>query len=188
MNGTWIETFTGKQFFFAEPRAEDVDIRDIAHSLSRQCRFGGHTRVFYSVAEHSVLAVSVLKDQGRWGEITQMYALLHDAAEAYICDLPRPIKSRLRTYCAMEKRIQRVIWEAMGLPAPTADEEIAIKAADAILLGLEGRELMHNVGGWAPSIPNAISERMSADLRLRGLAPAEAEKEFLDMFYALGGV
>jgi uncharacterized protein len=84
--GDWIQTYTGKQFWPLSPLPEDIVIEDIAHALSMQCRFGGHVRTFYSVAQHSVHVSLLVEPQyALWG-------LLHDAAEAYLVDLPRPIK------------------------------------------------------------------------------------------------
>ena len=89
MSKDWIQTYTGRKFSLINPKPEDVDIIDIAYSLSRQCRFNGHTLFFYSVAQHSCLvSQNVSKENEKWG-------LLHDAAEAYIGDIVRPLKSLL---------------------------------------------------------------------------------------------
>src|SRR5208282_6622849 len=97
----WIRTFSGGRFYVLEPRVEDVRIEDIAHALSMQCRFTGHVREFYSVAEHSVWVSRYShREDALWG-------LLHDASESYIGDMSTPLKlqpemSRFRT---TEKRI-----------------------------------------------------------------------------------
>jgi len=90
----WIATYTGGRFYPLDPRPEDVCIADIAHSLSQICRFNGQTLQFYSVAQHSVL-VSKLLGQGGPSPIHEFMGLKHDAAEAYLCDLVRPIKREL---------------------------------------------------------------------------------------------
>lgn len=144
----WIETYTGKKFFPLDPRPDDVCIEDIAHSLAMQCRFNGHCKTFYSVAEHSVLVSKMLSTTG-YGRTTQLYGLLHDAAEAYICDLPRPLKNLIGSYRPVEKKIQSTVWEAFNLPAPTEDDYAAVKNKDNLLLGYEGAILMPNTEGWA---------------------------------------
>ncbi len=113
-----LTTFTGKQFYPHLPDSpmNEICIRDIAHALSLICRYGGHCKRFYSVAEHSVhLARFLLKDANRsWRERSQprhtilewaMWALLHDASEAYAGDIVRPAKVGLPDYARMESRI-----------------------------------------------------------------------------------
>lgn len=85
----WIQTFTGKQFWPLTPKAEDVCIEDIAHALAFKCRFGGHCKTFYSVAEHSCRVAEILRPEH------QLIGLLHDAAEAYLPDVAAPIKSAI---------------------------------------------------------------------------------------------
>lgn len=90
--GDWIQTYTGRQFWPLDPKPEEVCIEDIAHALSQQCRYAGHTIRFYSVAQHSVeIALRVPRAAALWG-------LLHDAAEAYLVDLPRPVKYLMPAY------------------------------------------------------------------------------------------
>jgi hypothetical protein len=154
---SWIQTFTGKQFWPLEPRAEDVDVRDIAHSLSLQCRFNGHCRVFYSVAEHSVRVSRIVPpDLASWG-------LLHDAAEAYLSDLPRPVKDRLFGFRDIEERLLEVIARAFGLPWPMP---AAVAEADDALLATEARDLM----GLPPS-----SWKLSAAPLQERIVPVSAE-------------
>lgn len=100
--GDWMQTFSGRQFWPCDPRADEVCIEDIAHALSMQCRFAGHVRKFYSVAEHCVRASWIVPDRFK------LAALLHDAAEAYVVDLPRPIKRQpeLRAYLHIEERVE----------------------------------------------------------------------------------
>jgi len=112
----WIQTHTGKAFDLEHPTPEMVDIIDIGHALSNLCRFCGHTRIFYSVAEHSVMMA--LKEP----EIA-VHALLHDAAEAYVGDITTPLKSLLPEIEAIEARILYTIYEAFGVPCPVGPEE-----------------------------------------------------------------
>lgn len=85
--GDWLQTHTGVHFYPLDPRPEEIDITDIAHSLALQCRWAGHVKQHYSVAEHCVRVSRIVpKEDALW-------ALLHDAAEAYLIDLPRPLKN-----------------------------------------------------------------------------------------------
>lgn len=134
--GDWIQTHTGVEFYPLDPRPEDIRIEDIAHSLSLQCRFAGHCREFYSVAEHCVrVSREVPREVALWG-------LLHDAAEAYLVDLPRPLKrfSEMgRLYKEVEERLLTVVCERFGLPLPEPD---IVKHFDTVLLMTEKRDLM----------------------------------------------
>lgn len=176
----WIETFTGKKFCPLNPRPEDVCIEDIAHSLAMQCRFNGHTRVFYSVAEHSVLMAEELAVLG-YDKTVQLYGLLHDAAEAYLCDLPQPIKHELNQYRVAEIKLQRTILGALGLPAPDIDAEAAITIMDRWLLGYEGRKLMSDRDAWT-ALFGKFSPKSTDVL---GVAPDAAKKLFLELFSEL---
>lgn len=174
--GDWIETFTGGQFWPLDPRPEDVNIIDIAHSLSMQCRFNGHTRVFYSVAEHSIIVAKEIIFMG-YGPLSALYGLLHDAAEAYICDLPRPIKSGWGWYAATENQVLSAILKAFDLPMPKEKVWKMIKLYDNLLLGYEGRKLMRNTAGWASSIDTFQPRTLPV-----GLSHSIAKQQFLSMF------
>jgi hypothetical protein len=169
---SWIQTYTGRQFFPLEPRAADVDVHDIAHSLALQCRFNGHCRHFYSVAEHSVRVSRVLAGRDRlWG-------LLHDAAEAYISDLPRPLKATAPGFRAAEDRLLEVIVTRFGLAWPMP---AAVAHADDVLLATEMRDLM---------APPAAAWPLGATPLDETIVPvgfAEAEQLFLARFAELGG-
>jgi hypothetical protein len=109
--GGWMQTFTGRQFYPLDPRPEDIDVFDIAHALGYQCRYGGHARRFYSVAEHCILMSVFMPTR----ELA-LYALLHDAAEAYVVDVPRPLKRHLAGYAEIEDKVLTVIFEKLGVP------------------------------------------------------------------------
>ena len=101
--GDWFQTYTGKCFWILDHAPEDVDIYDIAHALSLTCRFGGHCKTFYSVAEHSV-NVSLLCP-----ERFALWGLLHDATEAYLPDVLRPVKPLLEGFKDIENALMRTI-------------------------------------------------------------------------------
>lgn len=131
---TTFITFSGIRVDPFDLKPEHVRIEDIAHSLSMQCRFTGHVREFYSVAEHSVRCSWMVPKEHR------LWALLHDAAEAYCADMIRPIKNApgFEPYKAMEAAIERVIVQVFELPMP---RPACIKVADERMLLTERRDL-----------------------------------------------
>lgn len=126
-DSTWIQTFTGRQFWPLNPRAEDVCIEDIAHALSMKCRYTGHCRQFYSVAQHSVIMTEL--------SLSPHWALMHDAAEAYMPDVARPVKRLIPQLKDVEDGLLKVIAEAFSLewPIPKYVED-DVKSLDLILL------------------------------------------------------
>jgi uncharacterized protein len=166
--GDWLETVSGRQFYPLDARVEDVDLADIAHALAHQCRFAGHCRQFYSVAEHSVRVAQLLQAKGfrrehcRWG-------LLHDASEAYLVDIPRPLKRLpvFAPYREVEERLMRVIAERFDLGWPEPD---VVKWADNVMLATEARDLMRQIHPWnplPPPAPEVIQPWTSADAAVR---------------------
>lgn len=154
-NGDWIQTYTGRKFWPLSPRGNDVDIMDIAHALAMKCRFTGHCRSFYSVAQHSVLVSYVVAQMGGSAE-AQLYGLLHDAAEAYLPDIAQPIKGAFAIWAPVtlegdrswlkfkevESLIIGAVYNAIGLPAPGVEAFEVVKRADVVMLMTEARDLM----------------------------------------------
>jgi hypothetical protein len=129
---TWMQTFSGKVFYPMCPDPSLIDLHDVAHSLSMQCRFAGHVRWHFSVAQHSVLVSKhVPPEMARWG-------LLHDVTEAYLVDLPQPVKGCLPEYAAAEARLERAVAERFGLELPMPER---VKRADLEALATEYRDL-----------------------------------------------
>lgn len=165
--GGWMQTYTGGRFYPGDPRPEDVNIIDIAHAISQICRFGGHCKRFYSVAEHSVHCSTIVPPQ------FAMQALMHDATEAYVVDVPRPLKVQLTNYA----EIEALNWEAIraALPMCNLPSELdpSVKAADNGMLLAERDQLLDtSQGSW--SIPGA-----PADVRIKCWDPKAAEAQFL---------
>ena len=172
--GDWMQTYTGRQFWPLDPRASEVDIRDIAHSLALQCRFAGHCSTFYSVAEHSYRVAQYLVGQGQPAG-SCLIGLLHDASEAYLVDVPRPIKAHLKEYVAFEDAVMDAIFERFDLRWSVGEYKI-VKHADNVLLATEARDLMAT-----PPVPwETMPDPLPGVIRPVGWR--EAEQDFLRMF------
>jgi hypothetical protein len=170
--GPFIQTLSGRRVNPFDAAPEDIDPADIARALSNICRFGGHSRAFYSVAQHSAIVADLLEARGATpGEL--LAALLHDAAEAYLGDLPHPLKHRSELgagFRAAEKRLEAVIAERFTLP----DAAARIKPLDRSLLATERRIFSEVTWHW-PELDGAEP----LDLEIEPWSPARAQEEFL---------
>lgn len=130
-------THSGKVIDLDFVRPNDVSSKDIAYSLSFQCRFNGHTKRFYSVAEHSLVLRDLVREESGIQNLNRrMAAILHDAAECYLGDITEPAKGRLCVGEYIEEQILKVIFEAFGVPFSSLDEEL--KTMDSDLCIVEG--------------------------------------------------
>lgn len=175
-DSTWIQTFTGRQVWPLDPRVGDFEIRDIAHALSNICRYTGHCSKFYSVAQHSVHVAEYVASHDRTLALT---ALLHDASEAYLSDMARPIKHQFEQYLILEKRLEEVIAEQFGLVFPYPP---VVKEADDILLNTERRDLMCN-----PPRPWQTYGVGYLDIEIVPWTPEVSERRFLEVYGAIVG-
>jgi hypothetical protein len=180
-NGDWIQTFTGRQFWPLDPRPEELDIEDIAVALSRDCRYAGHCKRFFTVAEHSVHMTRVARSNG-YNKRDQRTALLHDASEAYLRDIPRPLKRWLRGYREIEARLMEAIAERFEIDWPIPPY---IKALDeAIGLDEVEQNMLPPPEAWARNFhstkplgvqlqywpPDEAFKHFAAELQLVGLS------------------
>lgn len=151
--GDWIATNSGMKWYVLDPRPEDVRLDDIAHGLSLVCRYGGQCRQHYSVAQHSVLVSRVLAEWEPENYALQLHGLLHDAAEAYIGDVVRPLKVNLPLYRTLERSTELVIFRALGVPLLSDEQMEWVKAADDTMLVTERRDIVNHGGRpWTPRI------------------------------------
>ena len=170
--GDWLQTFSGRKFWPLDSIPEDIYIEDIAHALSLICRFGGHCSEFYSVAQHSVLVAGAVTQEHK------LWALLHDATEAYLGDIVRPLKhsQQLLPYRQIETALMHCICLRFGM-LPMMPQEV--KYADNCMLLTEKRELLRHDLPWTPSTAQAYR------LIICPVSPEEAEQEFLETFHAI---
>ena len=169
-SGSTIETYSGLYFDYLNPQIDSILIEDIAHGLSNMCRFAGHCHQYYSVAQHSVLVSMQVPSE------YALAALLHDASEAYMLDIPRPLKHLpfFQPYRDLEAKVMGIIAQKLGfnLPLPPC-----IKEADERMLCTEKRELMG---------PDDWNFGVSAyGFTITGWPPVYAKHLFLKRFYEL---
>jgi hypothetical protein len=143
----WIQTYTGKRINPLNPDPSQICIEDIAHALANTCRFSGHTRDFYSVAEHSYCASKYVAPENA------LQALMHDSAEAYLNDIAKPVKPSVSVWTGKEmipfKRAEAhllgVIFKKFGISREMAKE---VEEIDMRLCYTEGGQLMPDVSVW----------------------------------------
>lgn len=177
--GDWMQTYTGKAFWPLDPRPEEIDILDIAHALSLTCRYGGHCKKFYSVAEHSLLVSQVCEHLYNDKQII-LWGLLHDACEAYISDIPRPLKYQLAQYLKIEFLVDFAIMEKFGIDRDKVIRKV--KFVDNSLLEFERKQLMSKPPmSWNINAFDIATELISINC----YPPEEAEELFLKRFYEL---
>lgn len=182
MSAPWILTSEGNQFTFGDPTVK-VSINDIAHSLSQLCRWTGHTREIYTVAEHSLRVCSQVflnsppEKRVEWA----LWGLLHDASEAYLGDVSSPLKRYLKAngagYDELEKTTQKLIIEQLGPGGPMPD---LVKHYDEVLLATEARDLLPNVhSDWLNAFPAPLSEPITPT------PSVVVERDFLTVYNVL---
>lgn len=167
----WMNTYSGEIFYIFEPDIEKINIQDIAHALSMICRFNGHVKKFYSVAQHSVLVSHICSPK------YALEGLMHDATESYCGDMIRPLKCFFPDFKKHELIIEQAIWKKFNLikSKKMYDE---VKRADDIALVTEARDLL----------PNAINLKLdhkALDKKIIPLSPGVAKKKFLQRFEEL---
>lgn len=178
LNNT-IKTYAGHYFDLVNPTPESVDIVSIANALSKVCRFGGHTPKFYSVAEHLLHCVDVASQHGIEGKALQA-VILHDAAEAYIGDVVKPLKVLLPEFAVIEARIEAVIGQRFRVSFEEHHE--TIKRFDRMMLKTEKQQMWpEDAEKW-----NGFGGVESADVELEFYTPEDASRIYLDVAEYVG--
>jgi hypothetical protein len=173
---------SGKLFDILNPELDDFDINDIAHNLSKKCRFNGAIRDpdgIYSIAQHSVYVSHMLKQPIAMG------GLLHDGTEAYVSDMVTPLKDMFPEYREIETVLGRKLALSFNLPV-NALEHPDVKAMDLKLLGMEAATLLDNpepVYAWSGGYPDMTLYTLHPSFTL--WTPTQAKKAFLDRYHEL---
>jgi len=168
----FLGTFSGKELHFMNPHPDEICLEDISNALSKNCRYAGQIKDFYSVAEHSILMARYFMSKG---EDEKAYcALMHDGTEAYLVDIPRPIKPHLKGYLEMEAVLQEAIFKRFNVPAMCKD----VKHLDCHIVHDEAKVLFKTAPDW-------IKHYESFDIELDLLTHEEAKIEFERLFHVL---
>jgi uncharacterized protein len=173
--GPYLQTVSGRWVNPFDPDPEQLDAGDIARALANQCRFGGHCRVFYSVAQHSVIVSRLVEE--RDGDVEDVFAaLMHDATEAYLGDMPHPLKHRSplgAAFKAAEDHLEEAIRDRFRIKADVPE----IKRADRALLATERRAFSAETWHW-PELEGVEP----LDLELEAWPPDEAARAFAERY------
>ena len=176
--GPYLQTVSGRFVNPFDPDPEQLDPGDIARALANVCRFGGHCRPFYSVAQHSVIVSELVEARG--GDVEDVFAaLMHDASEAYLGDMPHPIKHRSPLGAAFreaEAGLEAVLRERFSIKADVPE----VKRVDRALLATERRVLSGESWDW-PELEGVEA----LDVELVAWPPDEAERAFTARFKEL---
>lgn len=173
----FISTCKGNRFYADDPK---FDIEEIAHAGGNICRFGGHSRRFYSIAEHMMLVATIMEQLGLGDPFE---GLLHDAHEPYLSDMPKPWKMLMPDYVAFEHRLEHPMRVSMGLPETITT---GCKTADLIALAIEARHLMANKGDdfdWPEGI--IAQANRFRDWKIPCFAPEIARDHYLACYAEL---
>jgi len=170
---TWIQTFSGIAFDYNSITLDSIQLIDIAHALSNFCRFNGHCRSHYSVAQHSVICSYQSHER-----LIQQCCLMHDAAEAYLGDMVRPLKNLpdLKPYWDRERDLERLIARKFGLPFPMPE---IVREIDMRVLATEAQQLFGK-----PPMPWSVPDAYP-NLVIKPQPPGLAEASFLERFHEL---
>lgn len=175
---TWVQTYTGRKLDLLAPTADMIHLRDIAHALANLCRFTGHTKRFYSVAEHSLWVSQRVPAEHA------LAGLLHDATEAYLGDVSSPLKALLPDYKLMEQRLWHVIADKFGVPR---NLPASVKEQDLCALVTERRDLLNPCAHhWDDSLERIAPA--AAEIPPFGSSPVGVETAFAHRAAALMGV
>jgi hypothetical protein len=188
-----VETFSGRYVDTSNPRVEDIDLGDIAHALSNICRYGGHSKYHYSVAQHAVFVSRRLERKGfPW--LIVFGGLHHDDTEYVLGDIPRPLKGLLRSlgsaYDDLSDRMDEIICEYLGHGlGPSMFHDPVIKDSDNFSLFVEARHLLPSRGinwsgsqldDWGVRQDGLPARIITPDYWQGPIPPEVAEQEFLD--------
>lgn len=166
----YIRTYKDVEFYFNNPTIDMIDLEDIAHSLSLQCRYNGHIKKYYSVAEHSVWVSKIVDPK------YAMFGLMHDAPEAYIGDMVAPLKIMMDKFIEIDDQILELVASKFNFEI-NPESKKAVKEADYIMFVTEIRDLRN--------FHTERHEYKPLKQKVKGLSPKKAKQLFLDRYHEL---
>lgn len=178
ISASTIQTYSGEMFDSFNPDPGKINLQDISHALSMICRYGGHSRVFYSVAEHSALMARYFAEKGVEG--IALMALFHDASEAYMGDVVRPLKLQMPLYRQVEENLRLAIFEKFGFPLDDLPD--LIKDADLRICNDERAVLLLD-RPWSAY----IDALQPLGVEIQAWSPDQAKSEWLETYWGLIG-
>lgn len=174
--GDYIYTSKEVEFYPLDPLKEEILIADIAHALSLLCRGNGHTKHFYSVAQHSINCAKESIIRG-YSKRVSLGCLLHDGSEAYLSDITRPVKKELKRYLEIEENLQKEIFKSYNLGDLKEEELLLIKEVDDALLKFEMKELLN--------YNEIVATELKGSYSVEFISMEQIEKEFINLFNEL---
>lgn len=189
--GSWQQTFTGQQFYALDPRVDEIHFQDMAIGLSREHRYARQTIIPYVVAEHSVyvsIQAGVLARQLGYSEEfilnVEREGLLHDGSEAWIGDMPRPLKRQtvMFSYRKAESKWEKCVFERFGIQSSEASKSIVKEIDNRIVLD-EVQRLMADPGMWKRA--NRYPDLQPLDIEINAYKPEDAYRFFCQRFLEL---
>lgn len=169
-----IRLYSGAMFNYNAPEDSDVTIDDIAHALSHVCRFAGHIKYFYSVAQHAVNVSYLVPPEDA------LAGLLHDTSEAFTNDLPTPLKIAFPIFKTLEVKIESAMAKKFGFQFPLPE---SVKYADLQMLRLEKEEIKEDFSPW--QVLGGVELPNDKHLWMIETTPAEAKRRFLSRYKEL---
>ncbi|SMB87803.1 hypothetical protein SAMN05660772_02742 [Pasteurella testudinis DSM 23072] len=177
VSNNWIKTYSHKHIDYTAPDPNQICITDIAHHLSLENRFMGQSEAPYSVANHLLFCLAIAEHLG-YPPYLCLRVLMHDFAEAYVKDVPTPLKRLLPDFMAIEARFEQAIEVRYGLPEISDTEKDLVKRVDLIALKMEKEALLSNESDWAQ-----LEGVTTVPIPLKVLSPKTAEAELKQAFH-----
>ncbi len=183
----WIQTLSGKRVNLGSPNPSQIIIGDIAHGLSNVCRFSGQIQRFYSVAQHSVHVADLARGAGL-SPAGQLYALLHDASEAYLGDVPSPVKALCDSYMDIERRVMLAVEHKFGIANLDVSAVKMVHHFDKVALATEFRDLISGGGEKHHTTWDSLKDVETDPKAIRADFPAAAQFGFMEKYHSIMGM
>lgn len=183
-----IRTYSGIMFPVFDPKPEHIKLMDIAHALAHECRWQGMSKRMFSVAEHSIWVARMAREISGSDDI-MIYALLHDAHEAYLSDIPKPLKENFPILKEAANKIDAAIREHLALKKSTPEQAAIIHLADEYSAWVEARVLFYRDGDdtWSPGLLPDDAYNVPRDMYYDAMSPAQSPYVIRDAYLSILG-